>query len=213
MKKLSTVFLVSLSVLLIFVSCKEEKKREENPKIETNTTGPLSMEETKHYKEVGGSMVKATFSALSTNLKDALQKGGVSQAVEYCNIVALPLTDSLSKQHDATIKRTSLKLRNPENLPSKDEGDILKKYQKSLNENLEINPLVIHWEDGYVKYFHHIYTNDLCLKCHGTIGKELSNENQKIISALYPEDQAIGYSDKELRGMWSIVMKRDWTGE
>lgn len=213
MKKLTTYILIASSFLLLFSACKNEKKTEEKPTEEIIISGPLSNEENKHYKEIGAEIVKATFDGLSGNLKEALQKGGVKQAVEYCNIVALSLTDSLAKKHDAKIKRTSSKLRNPKNEPSPDEIDIFTKYQKSLDSKLDINPLVIHWDDGYVKYFHPIYINELCLKCHGTPGKEINDENLSLISSLYPEDQATGYEENELRGLWSVVMKRNWQGD
>ena len=57
----------------------------------------------------------ATFSVLSGQLQKALKAGGLDSAIHYCNLAAMPLVDSLSQLHKAQIRRTSMKVRNPNN--------------------------------------------------------------------------------------------------
>lgn len=41
----------------------------------------------------------------------------------------------------------------------------------------------------------------MCLQCHG---KLMNPEVLKKIKELYPKDKAVGYSENEVRGIWSI---------
>jgi hypothetical protein len=52
---------------------------------------------------------------LVANCNEALQNGGIDSALQYCNLRAYPITDSLSLVHQASIKRVSTKVRNPRN--------------------------------------------------------------------------------------------------
>lgn len=155
-------------------------------------------------------MAESTFQVMSANLKEALANGGVQEAISYCNVVALKITDSLSVANDATIKRTSLKLRNQENKPSEDELDILNKYTSSLEKKLEIDPFVVPFGDDSVKFYAPIYAKDLCLTCHGIVNETLQQNDLDFITELYPDDMAIGYKNGDLRGIWSIKMLRNW---
>jgi hypothetical protein len=197
-------FFTLLLVLVSFAACKE--KNTDDTKEEASIE--LSQEEIQQYTEAGKTIAKATFTELSSNLKKALKEGGVKEAAEYCNIVAMPLTDSLSGIHEATIKRTSLKLRNPENKANAEELAMLKDYEAKFAAQQDLQPVVQALDSGTVQFYAPILTQQLCLSCHGSIGKELTQENYEIIRELYPEDKAIGYAEKDFRGMWSIQMKK-----
>ena len=176
----------------------------ENPK---PASEDLSEAEKQAYIKKGKSIAMATFSTLSAELGKALEEGGVSQAVEVCNIAAMPLVDSLSKAHNATIRRTSLKVRNPKNTPSADELKILNDYAKNAETRDKIELQIIE-VDGMVSFYAPIMTKPLCLKCHGKIGETLNEEDYEVIKKLYPDDQAIGYDNENLRGIWSIQFEK-----
>ena len=53
-----------------------------------------------------------------------------------------------------------------------------------------------------------IFVNDLCLKCHGKIGEELTQENADLIKKYYPNDLAVGYGKGGFRGVWSIGFEK-----
>ena len=215
MKKYILLVLFIASSGLFLSSCKNENAVKNEDKVEDRLVLqpgqilPLTNVETAKYKEKGQEIVQATFKTLSSKLKAALNEGGVKEAAQYCNLVALPITDSLSTLHKVKIKRTSLQLRNPENKPSKDELEVMERYKISSENKLEFNPLVRHMDNNVVKYYAPIKTMPLCLTCHGTVGEELTKENYEMLAELYPEDKAIGYKDGDLRGIWSIEMERE----
>lgn len=155
----------------------------------------------------GKKIASLTFLTLSSNLKKAMEEGGVSKAVQYCNLAATPLVDSLEQEYGVEIKRTSLKVRNPTNTPTKDEEKQLLTYQEEKDAGQELKPVLIEKENR--RLFHApIVLMDLCQKCHGTVGEDILSEDYATIQALYPSDQAIGYKSGELRGMWSIAFAK-----
>ena len=153
--------------------------------------------------EKGKELTALTFSKLSTVLKSKMKQGGVHEAISYCNISAFSLVDSISKANNVTIKRVSLKYRNPSNQPDSLETVVIKNYQNAIENKLEVKPMV--YSDGSSDlYFAPILTKGMCLSCHGTPGKHISDADYAFIKEKYPNDKAINYKAEELRGIWSI---------
>lgn len=153
------------------------------------------------YIKEGKTIAENTFKVLSSNLQQAMVDGGIENALNYCNVKAMPLTDSLSKHYNVTIKRVSNKLRNTLNQPTENEQTILNDY---LSSNKPLKPVIAKNENGNSTFYAPITAKGLCLNCHGVIGETLLQENNEIIKSLYPQDQATGYKVDDLRGMWSI---------
>lgn len=156
------------------------------------------------YIEQGQKIAMATFTTLSSNLQKAMNEGGVLNAVEYCNIAASPLVDSLEQVHNVKIKRTSLKVRNPNNQPTKQERQQLQNYQKEFDAGKELTPQ-IHKLAPTTTFYAPIHVMPLCQKCHGKLGGQLIQKDYELIQSLYPSDRAINYKSGDLRGMWSIT--------
>jgi hypothetical protein len=159
--------------------------------------------------EKGKHIAAESFKALSTKLKSAMQAGGVANAINYCNLAASPLTDSLSNQYNVDIKRTSLKFRNPNNRPDPEEILVLQDFQKMLDENGVAEPLVKQNDKENPIFYAPILTSEACLSCHGNLGAELKNDVYALIESKYPADLAIGYNAGELRGMWRITFNEN----
>ena len=164
----------------------------------------LSEKETKLYLEKGLSISKSTGKELSETLSNKMKSGGVVEALEFCNAAALPLTKQMSDEHEVFIKRTSLKTRNPSNRPTENEILILKEYQVNLDQGGVLEPKVVLDQNGIPNYYAPIILEQKCLKCHGTLNKELSKSTDSIIKSYYQDDMATGYSEGDLRGIWSI---------
>jgi len=65
---------------------------------------------------------------------------------------------------------------------------------------------VVSTEKGHIVYYKPItIAMPSCLKCHGSSGKEIDTKTLEIIRKNYPEDQATGYKEGDLRGMWKIT--------
>jgi hypothetical protein len=156
------------------------------------------------FTEVGNRIAKASFESLSGNLKAAAQDGGIENAIRFCNMNALPLTDSLSKTFEAKIKRTSLKLRNPSNEPDSLEAYMLDLYLQIEKMRKPMVGKTLLARNNDVRYFAPIILQGQCLKCHGSIGSDISDSTYTLLKKHYPNDKAVDFREGKLRGIWSI---------
>ena len=164
----------------------------------------LSEKEIRQYKEQGDQIVKSASEKLSGTLMSKMKEGGPLEAIGFCNQSALPITKKMAAYHDVEIKRTSLKIRNPENLPNEEELKVLHYYEDKLSEGKTLNPLVSLDPYGKPNYYAPIRVEQKCLMCHGTPKQQISSPIDSILKVKYPEDLAVGYREGDLRGVWSI---------
>lgn len=155
------------------------------------------------YSERGLKYALTTKAVLGKNLMGTIQKKGVLEALEFCNVKAYPLTDSMAVVHNATIKRVTDKPRNQSNQANSFELNQIETFKNQLNTEVEIEPIVAEKEDKVYVYYP-IITNDMCLKCHGTPNQTVNNETMHKLQQLYPKDKALGYNINEIRGIWSV---------
>lgn len=165
----------------------------------------LTEKEKQEYTNKGNEISQVTFKALSEKLTEQMKLGGPAQAIPFCNVEAMPLTQQLSDEFNVTIKRTSDKLRNQENKPAKRELEIINNYHKLISEKQEISPIVEVDSNNKKHYYAPITVKANCLACHGKIEEFVSIKTDSIIKSLYPNDKAIGYNEGDLRGIWSIT--------
>lgn len=163
-------------------------------------------------REKGKAVTDEAQKALLQTLMKKIQSEGVVGAIEFCNINALPIMDSLSQVHKAEIRRVSNKWRNPNDAPTAEEEPIVEAYAYAAEQGQEMRDEV-YAEDGAEQV---IYTRPimigaaLCLQCHGEKGKELTAEAAQKLQELYPEDKATGYQLGEWRGLWKVTfLKKD----
>lgn len=154
-------------------------------------------------EERGMQMAQTTKAELGKNLMGQIQKNGVIAALDFCNIQAMPLTDSMAVVHKAHIKRVSDKPRNPKNKANAVELQYIKTFKEQVASGQEPKPIVSTIGEK-VEFYYPIVTNSMCLKCHGTPKKELESLTLAKILEHYPNDKATGYGDNEERGIWSI---------
>ncbi len=167
----------------------------------------LSKKEKENYLKKGKEVAQASFKELSGQLIAQMKNGGPILAIPFCNEQALPITHQLSEKFNVTIKRTSDKLRNQENNPSVRELEIIRVYESSLTNNEELIPIV-ELDNNYKKHFYApILLQANCLVCHGKLNETINSKTDSIVKSLYPKDRAIGYSEGDLRGIWSITFK------
>jgi hypothetical protein len=169
----------------------------------------LSDAEGEAYLQRGQAIAQATFAALSARLQAALEEGGVPHAIQYCNLAALPLTDSLARAHHAEVRRRSERPRNPLNAPDAWEASIIREYAGMLESGETPAPLVGALDDGVVAFAAPIFLAPACLRCHGVVGETVDQSDYAEIMRLYPEDKAVNYAAGELRGIWSIRFARE----
>lgn len=154
----------------------------------------------------GKAIAAETFALLSANLQSAIQSGGVSNALPFCSLAASPLTASMAEKHGVTLKRVTHKPRNPTAKANAQELAVLQAFEAALITTTNPPaPFATNLVLGQATFFAPIViNNELCLKCHGEPGRDISIADLAIIRQHYPQDEATGFAFGQLRGAWRI---------
>lgn len=182
-----------LLVLLILISCGQKKKKEE--------TVPLSES---GYLEKGRLISSRVQAELLMHVTGAVQTGGFSYAIGFCNLKALPLTDSLGAVYSCQVSRITDRNRNPLNrIREGSDQKIWEKANRKENQSVFQDTLV--GEGQHIVYYRAIsLAMPTCLNCHGTPGENITDETLAQIDSIYPADRARNYQLNDLRGLWKI---------
>lgn len=164
----------------------------------------------KEYAIQEGNLITTeTQQLLGATLKSTIQQRGIPAALEYCNLNAYPLVDSIKEKYTIKIKRASLATRNPQDAPDLEEMKIIEGYLKDLKEG-KTPEIFVDIKQKEIIFAKPILLKDaVCLNCHGRVGRDITDENYRVIQALYPEDKATGHKMGDLRGIWSIKFNRE----
>lgn len=159
------------------------------------------------YGERGLKYALSTKQVLGKNLMGKIQKEGTLAALEFCNIEAFPLTDSMAVYHNAKIKRVTDKPRNSKNKANNEEVKYINIFKNEVANNKESKPIVVKTSE-VVKVYYPIKTNGMCLQCHGTPKTQILEKTFSKIKELYPNDKAVGYDINEVRGIWNVSFQK-----
>ncbi|MCM4159836.1 DUF3365 domain-containing protein [Antarcticibacterium flavum] len=190
--------LICLFSALLF-SCREKETTNPEPEPAAENTTEFNKED---VAEKGMKYAQTTQQLLAQNLLKAIGDKGTLHAVEFCNVEAMPLTRKMEEEHNAYIRRVSDRNRNEKNEASEQELDYIEHFKEQIATGKDPEPIVI-TENGRSRFYATILTNKMCLQCHGK-PEQMKPEVIKKLQDLYPNDKAIGYSENEVRGMWSI---------
>jgi hypothetical protein len=155
--------------------------------------------------------VAAFASALKSELTVAMQAGGPLQAIEVCNSKAPAIAREVSLQRGWQVARVSERNRNPGNAPTEWQAAVLQEFQARLEAGEAVDNLA--WHDIGVsnggrefRYMQAIPTASLCLACHGeTIALPVAAK----LAELYPDDQATGFREGDIRGAFVVTRSLD----
>ena len=144
---------------------------------------------------------------LKATLGKAMKSGGPTQAINVCNIKAPEIASDVSADTGWKVARTSLKLRNPNNAPDAWETAVLKDFEQrkaagESPETLEYSEVVEQDGRRVFRFMKAIPTQKVCTNCHG--GDGVSEEVVAKLKTLYPEDQARGFKEGDLRGAFTL---------
>jgi hypothetical protein len=185
----SGISLSVLSTLLVMTSC---DRATVEPVAADAAPSPEAVAE---VTARGEAAAKVLMERLGAQLKGAMESGGPVAAITVCQQVAIPLTTSAGAEFEGvTVKRTTLKPRNPANAPDEKDRAVL----EAMEAQSPPQP-VIRWEDGVARFYRPLMIQEVCLKCHGdpaTFPKEL----KEALAEKYPHDAATGYALGDLRG-------------
>lgn len=129
---------------------------------------------------------------LTAHLAQAMSNQDAPAALRICAAEAPKLTADIGKQFNLEVTRITDKPRNPNNRGTQAEIALLNKIRG--DEVLGVKKPFYELDSAY--YFP-LHINQLCLNCHGAA---IAPDILTAIRDHYPEDQAKGYSQGELRG-------------
>lgn len=142
----------------------------------------------------------ATLQPFKEQLRAALLDGlahGPVEAIEVCRLQAPKLAKKAGSK-SVRVGRTSHMLRNPDNAPHDWMKPLLAAY---LADPADRTPRISDLGNGRWGYVEPIYTQSMCLICHG---ESISTPVQRVISTFYPEDRAVGFRDGQFRGLFWV---------
>jgi len=141
-------------------------------------------------------------------LTEEIGKTGPEGAILVCRDRAPQLAKAASEETGWSIRRVSLKNRNPRAVPDAWERAALEDFDRraaagEAPATLEKADIVV--EDGKqsYRYLRALPTQPLCLGCHGS-PEQLTPAVKEKLKALYPDDKAVGYRPGEIRGAMTI---------
>ncbi len=187
----SKVFVLAVS-LVVYCSCAPGTKKEvQQIQPETYTS----------VLKKGNAIATQAQGVLLANVGKAIQQGGTEYAVEFCNLQASGITDSLNRVNDVVISRVSGKNRNPQNNLKDEEEKGL--WQFYVQHPATGDTLVL--QNDKIIYYKPIRTAmPACLKCHGNPDSDIEPATLQKIRTLYPDDLATGYKLNDFRGLWKV---------
>ena len=137
-------------------------------------------------------------------LQEELDRSGPEGAVAVCNEKAPQMAREASEKSGWAIRRVSLRNRNPKAVPDAWEQAALRDFDRRLAaqepaSKLEKSEITQESGQNVQRYIRALPTAKLCLECHGS-AEQISPAVAARLKALYPADQATGYSVGQLRG-------------
>lgn len=147
-------------------------------------------------------------SGLMAELTKAMTDGGAAAALTVCREKAPAIAASVSKEKGLTVRRTALKVRNPENRPDAWEAEVLKEFERRLAggedpASIERFDLTEAGGKRILRYMKAIPAKEACLQCHGDPAA-MKPEVKAAVAKLYPDDAAVGFRAGDLRGAFSV---------
>lgn len=192
MNKIKVSIFIALGFLMI--SCNKKSKEE---------TTVISEES----KEILQKYALETKGVLGKNLMNAINTQGTEKAIEFCSTKAIVLTDSMSIAFNASIKRVSDKPRNPLNMANENETAFIDELKQKISKGEKMTPKFTE-SDGKITGYFPIETNAMCLQCHGSKDLDIKPNVIKKIAQLYPKDQATGYKENQIRGIFVVTQNK-----
>lgn len=163
--------------------------------------------EVSEVRRAGEAAAQQLVAALLPVVKGAMEEGGPTKAVEVCHTKAMPLTESALAGLPAVtaVKRTSLRVRNPDNAPDAAELSALQHVKKLVDSGEAAPPLLVQrigaadapeeW-----RVYRPLVVLPLCVTCHGEV-ESMPESLQNVLAERYPHDEATGYKEGDWRGL------------
>ncbi len=151
-------------------------------------------------------VIKRLVTAMQGELKAAKEERGPGGAVNACQHLAPQVAADLKEETGWDIRRTALKVRNPKNRPRAEELLVLEAYAARADKGaplaeMETVQTAVYQGERGVHFMKAIPVQKACLGCHGS---KLAPGVAEALQKAYPEDQATGFAEGDLRGAFSL---------
>ncbi len=191
---------------LLLASCGQNNIQEEQERSEMNV---LSETERTEKLALADSISNIAQVTLLQNVGSAMKIGGPVHAVDFCNINAVPLMDSVSKAHQVKVERVTDKNRNPTNyLKTENDKSAWAKFKSSFFKSEKPVPFIVEENQNLIYYKPIAIGMPTCLKCHGAPEEDIDAATAEKIKEKYPNDLATNYKMGDFRGMWKLTFER-----
>jgi nitrate reductase cytochrome c-type subunit len=157
-----------------------------------------------NYLELGKAAVAEAQGVLASKLMAAVKAEGTANAIQFCNVQALVLTDSMANAVHTQLRRVSDRPRNASNQANEDELAYMALMQAEGTYAPKVSEI-----NGSIVGYYPILTNAMCMQCHGKKDTDIAPATTKALAKLYPTDKATGYAPDELRGLWVATMQKN----
>ncbi len=153
-------------------------------------------------KEQGISYIKMLGGTLKEQLESQMKADPSGQkAMDFCAVKADEITKEINQKlpKGATVRRTSLKTRNPKNAGTIEDMVAIKEYQEKIkNGTFSPDEILVKEKNGVTHIYKPLVTTNACLTCHG---ENIAPAIKAKIDTNYPHDLATGFKAGTLRGV------------
>ncbi len=159
---------------------------------------------------------RASIKELAQNLKGYLQAGLESsvpaeEKILMCKSGALEATSLIEEEKGFRVRRTSLRVRNPDNTPDAWESKVLEQFQVRRESgdkiaDLDHAEIMDNGQTRQFRYMKAIPVGKVCVICHG---KAIDPELIFWLDKIYPGDRARGFAVGEIRGAFTVTQGID----
>jgi len=157
---------------------------------DANTTQELNV------TKMGDKAIQKMIKTLKGAVMGAMKDGGPEKTAEVCSTSATDIEKSVNDSFsNITIKRTTRKPRNPDNMATEDEAKVLTEMAKNNSKEL----VTVQLGENHYKVYHPIHMMKMCVKCHGD-DESRNKKADAIIKAKYKNDLSNGYKENDFRG-------------
>lgn len=138
----------------------------------------------------------ALFTKLSGKLMETMAQNGPVAAIAVCNQEAPKIAAQVAEQQGVQIGRVGVRLRNPNNAAPDWATELIAAKTNT--------PTFLKLADGKDAALLPIKLQATCLMCHGP-KEQIAADVLAEIAKLYPDDQATGFQEGEIRGWFWVV--------
>lgn len=193
-QRVQRLLVVVASSSLLVAGCQKRLRDLPSPDATTSVQSPIIVSDSTPSADEKGKLLaakEALYSQLSSRLMEALAAQGPVGAIEVCQVEAKSIADAVGEQANVKLGRTGVRLRNTDNQAPA--------WARQLVAQQIDTPIFARLSNGHAAALLPIKLQSQCLLCHGS-GEMLAPEVIDQLAKLYPQDQATGFSEGELRG-------------